>query len=121
MEKVSSAASSEVSFGYGWGLIVDSELSGYIVGRMCTLIESWGLPERQEKAAKDIVRQEISDWFYSRISANVSISGPLNTAIRSVLKEIENVERTRPRKTQDSSSPAIQDGWEFEVVATRKD
>ena len=46
-----------------------SELIGsndirFLEGKLKTFIESLGIPEKQEKATKDMVKEIIWDWFY---------------------------------------------------------
>lgn len=59
------AASEEQFHGEGWGnaLLVQEGYSGNLVGKILTIIESLGLPEKQEQAFKDVVRNEIYDSF----------------------------------------------------------
>lgn len=48
-----------------WGnaLLVQEGMGGVLVGKLLTIIESLGLPEKQEKATKDIIRNEVYDAF----------------------------------------------------------
>lgn len=49
----------------GWGnaLLIPEGTSGSLVGKLLTIIESWGLPQSQERAIKDVIRNEIYDMF----------------------------------------------------------
>ncbi len=49
----------------GWGnaWLVPEQISGNLVGKLLTLIESWGLPAPQERAVKNIVRNEVYNAF----------------------------------------------------------
>lgn len=45
--------------GYGSGYVLEEYQLSHLEGRILTLIESWGLRETQEKACKDLVRNEL--------------------------------------------------------------
>ena len=49
----------ERSVGYGDAYIIKSDNPDYLVGRLLTVIEAIGLPEKQEKSLKDLIRFEI--------------------------------------------------------------
>ena len=49
----------ERSSGYGDAYIIKSDHPDYLVGRLLTVIEAIGLPEKQEKSLKDLIRFEI--------------------------------------------------------------
>lgn len=44
---------------YGSAYIIKSDHPDYLVGRLLTIIEAIGLPEKQEKSLKDLIRFEI--------------------------------------------------------------
>lgn len=50
---------------YGWGnaLLVYEDIPSTLVGKLLTLAESWGLPEKQEKSVKEMIRQEVYRAF----------------------------------------------------------
>jgi len=43
--------------------LVSGEEVSFLEGKLKTLIDSMGLPEKQEKAQKDMVRIVLWDWF----------------------------------------------------------
>lgn len=45
--------------GYGSAYAIKSDHPDYLVGRLLTIIETLGLPDRQEKSFKDLVRFEV--------------------------------------------------------------
>ena len=44
--------------------LVGSDDIRFLEGKLKTCIDSLGLPEKQEKATKDITQEIIWDWFY---------------------------------------------------------
>lgn len=85
MSKQVTATSSEQA-GYGFGYVVNEYKRDYITGRLLTLIESLGLRDTQEKAFKDIIRNEIDGWFSGD---TIFISGEINTALQNLVARIE--------------------------------
>jgi hypothetical protein len=69
------------------GYVTGGETIDNLVGRMLTLVESLGLKDTQEKAVKDLVRQEIWRPFNSQFI--VHISGELHTVIRAAQSDIQ--------------------------------
>ena len=49
----------ERNVGYGNAYIIKSDNPDYLVGRLLTVIEAVGLPEKQEKSLKDLIRFEV--------------------------------------------------------------
>lgn len=49
--------------GYVPAFIVDEGEQDYLVGRICTIVETMGLSESQERAARDLLRQEVYKVF----------------------------------------------------------
>lgn len=49
----------------GWGnaLVIFEETPNDLVGKLLTLAEAWGLPEKQEKAVKEMIRQTVYRAF----------------------------------------------------------
>lgn len=49
----------------GWGnaLLVQEGTGSVLVGKLLTIIDSLGLPERQERAVKDVIRNEVYDSY----------------------------------------------------------
>ena len=64
---------------YGTGYAVTEGFIPTLEGQLLTLVESFGLKETQEKAAKDLVRQTIWKAVYGYA---VVIGERTNTAIR---------------------------------------
>lgn len=114
--KVSTGSEVKKSAYYGSGYVVNAEMPDFAVGRICTLIESFGLRESQERAAKDILRQEVWSWF-SRTNS-LYISPNLNNAIRDIDEAITRAERESP--LEKNGPPAVHEGWEFSIEAERK-
>lgn len=77
MEKIFKS-SDERNIGYGSAYVISSSRPDHLVGRVLTIIEALGLPEKQEQSLKDILRQEI----YNTLGLETWISGRLNTIIR---------------------------------------
>lgn len=77
--------------GWGEGSVVSNNFPSYLVGKILTIVESFGLRETQEKAAKDIVQQTIYGEFYE---AGVLIGTNTHTAIRKKSHELhkENID-----------------------------
>jgi hypothetical protein len=48
---------------YGCGILLNDSVPDYLVGKLLTLIESFGLKESQEKAAKDLIKQTVYNEF----------------------------------------------------------
>lgn len=49
----------KVNVSWGWGYVVSQAQISFVQGRMLTLIESFGMNEKQEKAVKDLICQEL--------------------------------------------------------------
>lgn len=47
----------------GGYIVTDAQLS-YLEGRLLTLVDSWGLKDSQEKAGKDLLRQELWNFLH---------------------------------------------------------
>lgn len=62
MEKVTFSSES-IGRHYGAGRMVPQETPEHLVGRLCTLIETMGLKDTQEKATKDLIKQEVYKMF----------------------------------------------------------
>lgn len=85
MEKVVKS-SDERSIGYGASHLVSIHKSDQLVGKILTIVEAMGLPEKQENSLKEVVRQEIYRAF-----ENVTfVPGTLNTLIREMVEWGEN-------------------------------
>ena len=81
-----------VSWGYGW--VVSENFPEQIIGKVLTLIEAMGLPERQEGSVKDLIRQVIWDRMNED---GINIKPERHTAIREEYYE----------KKQDAQSKSI--------------
>ncbi len=79
-------------------LLVPSGLPDYLVGRLMTLLESLGLPERQEKSIKDLVKNEI----YSKVSENNPNVLYIHGKFATLLKIFENDVREEVRGRVDT-------------------
>lgn len=71
-------SSDERSLGYGPAYVINGGNPDHLVGRILTIIEALGLPQRQEDSLKDILRQEV----YNVLSLKLWIPGQLHTMIR---------------------------------------
>lgn len=91
MSKQITATSSE-QVGYGFAYVLNEYKKDYITGRLLTLVESLGLRDTQEKAFKDIIRDEINNWFSGEA---IFISGEINTALQNLVARIENAHEHR--------------------------
>lgn len=80
------------NIGYGSAYIISSSRPDYLVGRVLTLIEAMGLPEKQETSIKDLIKQEI----YNTLGLETWIPGSLNTIIKEMNEwyEKQNVARS---------------------------
>ncbi len=69
----------------GYGLVISSESPEYLVGRILTIIEAFGLKDTQEKSAKDLLRKEVYDILsYDR---NIGIPPKLHDELDRKVKE----------------------------------
>ena len=84
MEK-SFKSSDERSIGCGSAYVISSNRPDRLVGRVLTIIEALGLPEKQENSLKDILRQEI----YNELGLETWISGSLHTIIKELYEWCE--------------------------------
>lgn len=62
----------------GFGYAIHNDEIGYIVGRVATLLEALGLSVSQEKAIKDLVKQEL---YYGLQERTTYLPGPLMSVI----------------------------------------
>ena len=85
----------ELNVGYGSGYVITDEELRHLEGRLLTLIESIGLKDTQEKAVKDLIRNEV--WLL--LSPCFVISGEDHTALR-VKYEEEGRGQTTPRPSR---------------------
>jgi len=53
---------------WSWGYVIDQRQISFVQGRLLTLIESFGMKDTQEKAAKDLVSQELYRLYEGAIS-----------------------------------------------------
>lgn len=84
MEK-SFKSSDERNIGYGSAYVISSSRPDRLVGRVLTIIEALGLPDKQENSLKDILRQEI----YNELGLETWISGELHTIIKELYEWCE--------------------------------
>lgn len=68
--------------------LVNGYTVDHLVGRVLTLIETLGLKDSQEKAVKDLVRQEIWQPFNNDFAQYVS--GDFAAVIRDTLYQVKN-------------------------------
>lgn len=56
----------EIAYGLSWGYgyAISQDLVETIIGKTLTLIESCGMPDKQEEAVKSLVRQSIRNTLY---------------------------------------------------------
>ncbi len=100
------------TIGFGYGYVLSSDSESYMTGRLCTFIETLGLRETQEKAAKDILRQEVSSWFLGPNGA-LGITGNLNTAIHEIVWRVQE-----EYKNLNSGSALPSGDASYEIIAT---
>jgi len=70
--------------GFASAHILDEGEAEYLVGRICTIVETLGLKDTQEKAAKDLFKQEIYSVFSWTRGARF-IHSTLASVIRTML------------------------------------
>jgi hypothetical protein len=70
--------------GWGWGYVISQDQIGFVQGRLLTLIESFGMKDTQEKAAKDLVSQEV----YRLYEGAISLDGEAHSKLR--LEDMNN-------------------------------
>lgn len=78
-------------------MVPDSSVE-FLVGRIATLIESWGLRDNQERAAISLAKQEIYQVF-SRDYGGLWIDEELNSVIQDTLKAIREEDKKREAGT----------------------
>lgn len=111
MSKIIKSSSNE-QVGYGYGFVLNEHDRGYIEGRLLTFLESLGLKDSQEKAAKDMLRQEVQSWFYPNA---LGISSEINTAVQNLVHRIRKYQEEK-----DNRQPLPSGGYGFsiEIIAT---
>jgi hypothetical protein len=78
-KKLESEVQSRVLCRWGEGYIIEQGETSRLEGRLLTLLESLGLPEKQEEAIKSLVRQEL----WNTVSASgFWITADEHTALR---------------------------------------
>lgn len=80
---------SKETIGYGMGEVIDNNFLKGITGRVLTIAESLGLPDKQEEAVKGLLRQAI----FKDEDRTVYIDDELHTAIRNQ-QQVERREAT---------------------------
>ena len=68
------------------GNLIPAHITDYLVGRLLTLVESFGMRESQESAVKSLVKQEVYEALVSYDSGSVHISPELNGIIRAFIQ-----------------------------------
>lgn len=68
-------SSDERDTGYGHAYLIPADSPDFLVGRLLTIIEALGLPSRQEKSARGLIRSEVygcltatSPWVESNLN-----------------------------------------------------
>lgn len=115
-EKMVIKSSSNEQTGYGYSFVIGEGDRSYIEGRLLTFLESLGLKDSQEKAAKDLLRQEVSSWFYSNA---LGISSELSTAVHNIVHRLRKYEQDRT----PANHPVAHGngyGFDFEITATER-
>lgn len=64
--------------GWGWGYVIAQDQILFVQGRLLTLIESFGMKDTQEKAAKDLVSQEV----YRLYQGAITLDGEAHSKLR---------------------------------------
>ncbi len=79
--------------------VIGSDRPDHLVGRVLTIIEAIGLPEKQEKSLKDVLRTEI----YSTILGGQEswISSELHTIIKDFEKKYAEQTANRPTNSEN--------------------
>lgn len=76
---------SDMSWGYGYA--VSQSMPDYLIGKIMPIIEIMGLPEKQEIATKEqikqIVRKEFSDAIYLSEKTNTELHRKYNEMLES--------------------------------------
>ena len=114
MSKIIKSSSEGEQVGFAHGYIFMDWSRDYITGRILTLLESFGLKDSQEKAAKDILRQEIESWFHRE---GTYLPDGLHTAVKNIMSRVEK-EYQDKYKGQVPMSFA---GYSYEISATEKE
>ena len=76
----------ERNVGFGDGYLINSEKPDYLVGRVLTLIEALGLPDKQEKSIKDVLRSEI----YGVLEPSCFVPHQLHTIVKELREKYED-------------------------------
>jgi hypothetical protein len=74
----------ESKLSYGFGYVIQENEPAYLIGRLLTIIDSLGLKETQEKAVKDLIKNEV--WGIINETAQY-IPPVVNDVIHSFFKE----------------------------------
>ena len=112
--------SSEAQFGIGEGFVLPNHALEYLVGRLLTLVEAFGLNERQEKSAKELVKQEV----YGSVRDYKLVESDLLTLVNRMTIKKENEQERRSLNTQDSSDMLVPSSWlkgDYELTFIEKE
>jgi hypothetical protein len=82
------------SSGWGWGYVIGQDQIGFVQGRLLTLIESFGMKDTQEKAAKDLVSQELYRLYEGAITLDTETHSKLRVE---AMNKTQGVGSTIPR------------------------
>lgn len=81
------------NYSWGYGYAMSSETPGHLQGRILTLIEAIGLPEKQENSLKSLITQTI--WNTITDEA-VYISDKRYTEIRNLYQKMREQQGNNP-------------------------
>ena len=77
--------SKDSEMGWGYGHLVREDFFDYLLGRILTLIEVLGLPEKQETQLKSLIRQEI--WKDTGIYLGMDLNSAIHKAYYKKMEE----------------------------------
>jgi hypothetical protein len=94
----------------GGGYVMSGSDVDHLVGRVLTLIETLGLNESQEKAIKDLARQELWAPFNSNVRVYV------DDDLLSMIEELYRKMRDHHKGSQSNGSPVPPGKIEYELT-----
>lgn len=81
--------------GYPAAYVINAHAPDHLVGKLLTLIEALGLPESQEKAAKDVIRNEV----YLLLTGGNEVW--INHALHNLIRDFDGAYRKTPAPIGD--------------------
>ncbi|MDE2098534.1 MAG: hypothetical protein KGL39_14870 [Patescibacteria group bacterium] len=77
MSKNKQSTNPSPTTGWGWGYVIAQDQISYVQGRLLTLIESFGMKDTQEKAAKDLISQALWEIYHGAITLDTETHSKL--------------------------------------------